>query len=812
MKRRVVLMLALVAGLAVVGGSKADRVSDIARTKHNLSATGPGTVKATGPENTEICVFCHTPHGASAAPGAPLWNRQLPDNQLYTVYESASLDAQTIAGQLLEQPLGSSKLCLSCHDGTLALGTVNVYAGSRNVTIGLGGTGAGGTMPPGGGAITGFTRNLGTDLRNDHPVSLTYNSALAAADRELFDPAIAAHIGLRTPGTRKPVPLEPTGQGAQAQIQCASCHDPHLHDPAASAPIKFLRLPRFQSVPPVPGAFNQTGDILCVGCHDKRGWATSAHASSVVADELYTSAGAALREFPARAQVWQAACLNCHDPHTVHGSRRLAREGTDGLGTPKSGGNSAIEETCYQCHSVTPVIGNTAGQVPDIKTEFGLARRMPITDADQQGIGEVHDIADADLTESQILLGKGNSTNRHAECTDCHNPHRTLRNSLFNNTGVATDRTHRHAAGVAHDNVASGALRGGSGVEPVYSGIPFLSLPLRYELKRGDGGDGASTLAFSSHLTREYQACLKCHSDYGYDDTGAYPLGGRPSPGDSGGTTPTGTNNLTQYTNQAMEFQAPLTHRGEVTSTDSGAGSGFSTNNHRSWHPVIDATGRSAATRQMSAAAFVVPWNAAIGTQSMYCSDCHGRSTAANTVVPPTGRPWGPHGSEHDFLLKGTWNALTGSPTRDAPGATDPNNGVCFKCHDFRTYADRNGDNNSSGFRGSRSNNLHALHADRIDRMRCSWCHTAVPHGWKNKGLLVNLNDVGREAGNATPVEVAVTSSGQTYNQGPYYLNAKLKVRTFATSGNWEESNCGSASGSGGTGQEWMRNVCVSPP
>ena len=43
--------------------------------------------------------------------------------------------------------------------------------------------------------------------------------------------------------------------------------------------------------------------------------------------------------------------------------------------------------------------------------------------------------------------------------------------------------------------------------------------------------------------------------------------------------------------------------------------------------------------------------------------------------------------------------------------------------------------------------NLHAFHTDKIERIRCNWCHVAVPHGWKNKALLVNLNDVGEEAG-----------------------------------------------------------------
>ena len=82
---------------------------------------------------------------------------------------------------------------------------------------------------------------------------------------------------------------------------------------------------------------------------------------------------------------------------------------------------------------------------------------------------------------------------------------------------------------------------------------------------------------------------------------------------------------------------------------------------------------------------------------------------------------------------------------------------------------------------------------------------------------MVNLNDVGPEAGQAPGTEVAIGSSGDTFNQQPYYFNAKLKVRTFAQSGQWQESNCGSAGtalagNNTETGRDWMRGVCENPP
>ena len=66
-----------------------------------------------------------------------------------------------------------------------------------------------------------------------------------------------------------------------------------------------------------------------------------------------------------------------------------------------------------------------------------------------------------------------------------------------------------------------------------------------------------------------------------------------------------------------------------------------------------------------------------------------------------------------------------------------------------------------------------------------------------------------------------MNAAGQAFNQEPYYLNAKLKVRTFATSGNWVDTNCGSNNsaatfGANGNstlnGRDWMRDVCSNPP
>ena len=67
--------------------AQGDKESNVSQTVHNLSATGTGSVTTTGGQ-TEVCVFCHTPHGATTFPGAPLWNRSV--NDTYTPYTSSS--------------------------------------------------------------------------------------------------------------------------------------------------------------------------------------------------------------------------------------------------------------------------------------------------------------------------------------------------------------------------------------------------------------------------------------------------------------------------------------------------------------------------------------------------------------------------------------------------------------------------------------------------------------------------------------------------------------------------------------------------
>jgi cytochrome c553 len=892
----------------VSGAAGAAKISDISNTRHNFSATvepAGVTRAASATSESQICAFCHTPHGAAPEQKAPLWNRQL-SQATYIPYSSTSVDATDLG-----QPGGKSKLCLSCHDGTIALGAVNVLNRTEGQTVQFSGTSDSppGTIPEGLGSTTGFTRRLGVDLTNDHPISFTYDSALAARDGELYTPTVPhQRVFERTRGSSPAMPqgdylpLETDAAGTGPKVECISCHDPHIRSDVPGENIKFLRANRLQSATPVENQFDGERDIICLACHEKEGWAGSAHAHPAVADERYTDAAADLREFPRDTRAWQAACLNCHDPHTVQGARRLLREGTDSTlqtdpvtgGQYKQGGNPGIEYMCYACHG-DPAVGsnvaqtaqtlqgqispsnNIAFEVPDVKTDFTtMLRHMPISSADQIAGQELHSIGTGnpatqggaelgqDFIESPDNLGLvGGTFNRHAECTDCHNPHRVAKTRQFNddNTVPAAAGTHMHEDGVPHTNLASGVLRGMWGVEPVYSNTAFLTDPVTFEVKRGDPGTGGSTDVSAPYLTREYQLCLKCHSNYAYGST-------PPPLGYTSGLTPAGTNALGTYTNQAMEYQSPIDHMGEGTPAsptgayNSGAActdttlddngtplvingrldpqgncSDYVNDNHRSWHPVLRETGRTPAVRRADANDWRSPFNVAVGTQTMYCADCHGSRTGGDTVVPVNGEngyPWGPHGSNENFLLKGRWTDQTGENTVNFANEADPSNDLCFRCHDPKQYArtaiSPDPQVLPSGFRRQVGGggclqfmglNLHVGHAGQTSNFRCTYCHVAIPHGWKNKTFLANLNDVGLEASLPAGTQVRYSGFPQSgtgrYYQGPYYNGAVNKVRKFARSGEWLDVNCGSTGtpGNGVPGVQWMNNTgesCVNMP
>jgi len=237
-------------------------IAGILTTKHNLSASGPGTI--TSLDEDRICIFCHTPHHATSV--TPLWNRQL-SGAVYNLYGSSTLVAQP------GQPTGASRLCLSCHDGTIAIGMLEGLTEPVLLSGGI-------TTMPGG------ISNLETDLSDDHPISFAYTASLATQRGELKDP--------------QTLPAEVDLDGGQ-MLQCTSCHDPHknIHG-------KFLVMSNLNSA-------------LCLSCHDKSGWTTSTHATEAATAEngcqnCHQPHGAPGAKHLLQSAMEEGNCLtNCHN-------------------------------------------------------------------------------------------------------------------------------------------------------------------------------------------------------------------------------------------------------------------------------------------------------------------------------------------------------------------------------------------------------------------------------------------------------------------------------------------------------------------
>ena len=319
---------------------------------HNMSIGSGSAVNASGSLG---CTFCHAPHSGLGGV-TPLWNQTL-SAQTYTPYTSTTYKQQGNTQPILGV---TSSLCLSCHDGTVAVGQSAVF-GKIPVQ---------GTMNP--------MDVLGTNLGGSHPFSLV----LPIKDSpDLVASLVAQGVTADTTGAIKLV---------NGNIECTSCHNPHV-----------------QGIDPIAQNFlvrDSSNGQMCMACHDPTRvttgvqnplstWTASAH--QIATNQVANSANVGL--YPT---VAVNSCTSCHMEHNANGPARLMRPAT-----PAAPGVDPSTQDCITCHGGTS--GNISPLPLNIYGEFAkISHLLPA------GTNS-HDAA-----EPAVL-----NNNRHSTCVDCHNPH-----------------------------------------------------------------------------------------------------------------------------------------------------------------------------------------------------------------------------------------------------------------------------------------------------------------------------------------------------------------------------------------------------
>ena len=278
----------LLAGLAVLltGAAITAQIPGDVLGMHNL---GPGSTSPITGARPDSCAYCHAPHSGL---NVGLWNQKL-TTQSYTTYTS-----DTSANRGTQPTLGSdSNQCLSCHDGTVAVGATVAYG---QVTTR-------GSM---------YSSDVfGSNMQSSHPFSLV------PPLKDNIDLAASLSANGHTGDASGAVKL------INGNVECSSCHDPHVQA-KDTVSLNFL-------------VKDSSSGQLCLACHDPTrqmsgqvnplaDWATSAHALS--SDKI--SPQALLGSY---TTVAADACIGCHAPHNASGPTRLLR-----------GQN---EQDCIACHN-----------------------------------------------------------------------------------------------------------------------------------------------------------------------------------------------------------------------------------------------------------------------------------------------------------------------------------------------------------------------------------------------------------------------------------------------------------------------------
>lgn len=340
------------------------------------------------------CLYCHAPHsgieGANGVSGTPLWSQKLSSVQSYQMYTSATMVNKTNGTPVLGS---NSTLCLSCHDGTVAVGTTTPY-GQVAMSSSLVGTPA----------------DLGTNLTSTHPFN--FITPLQSA------PDIWPSLSASPPSTQ-----DTTGavKLIDGNVECSSCHNPHVQniDPNSEFLVinnsqSALCLACHNTIPTSTGmglsaslarpvvSSGSTGSASTKAANPLALWRESIHATATnrVASQIAPEAYGVVSKRMTRAAALGPyttlrtnGCLSCHATHNT--ATKVLLRGPD-------------DQTCLACHSggtaVAPAAPNIAEEMAAPKISHSVTTRVA---------GNIHS-----ATESELL-----NHNQHATCVDCHNPH-----------------------------------------------------------------------------------------------------------------------------------------------------------------------------------------------------------------------------------------------------------------------------------------------------------------------------------------------------------------------------------------------------
>jgi len=335
-KRWAVVMVLALTPLAAYA-----QANTIDGSRHDLSVRGPGPVKATSEK--EVCRFCHAVHIQDTNSPHPLWNQQLSKATSYSAYTSSTYRQRT------NEISTRSKLCLSCHDGTVAIG--ETYSSGKIVVQG---------------ALASADK-FGTDLSGNHPFGFT----MPAVDDGEMKLSLTAS---------PPLTSDPAVKLFDNKIECVTCHNPHT--PNLDTAVEFM-------------VRSNNNSALCTACHDPSrgvlaGWSTGQHA---IAANVVTG-GAQLPYSTVAAN----ACVSCHIEHdSLRTGARLLRE--------------SEENTCAKCHggsgNVSPALRNISAELSrpfthpigvPVSPAHDPAESLPVTNSRHSACSDCHNSHAAQAT------------------------------------------------------------------------------------------------------------------------------------------------------------------------------------------------------------------------------------------------------------------------------------------------------------------------------------------------------------------------------------------------------------------------------